>query len=436
MRNRSRLGTARALSVGASLPARTMRPCRHSIGWWPTLAIALLFMGFTTHCGGGGGGSGGGGNDGGDSGGDRDGTNPHLPPGNLIVTIIGLGSLDADVTVTGPDNYSQHLTSTKNLTDLAAGTYTVTAATVTDTTLPGLGRGNNGTLGPANLQRYPLKVVQFPSVASGGASAISVAYPAPTLTVQIPAGNGTVPIDFVLVPPGSYTMGSTQFGFLPLHAVTIGEAFYLAKTPTTQGQWKAVMGTNPSYFSMAGEGKTASDDLTRPVEMVSWDNIRNANTGFLDRLNAALPSYGFRLPSEAEYEYACRAGTTTAYFFGDDIGLEGATLSLYEWWNRNSSGTTHSVAALAPNPWGLYDIVGNVLEWTEDDWHGTSTGAPSDGSIWIGNPRGTTRVDRGAGWTGDYFGNFYRSSYRQSINPDQRVNVQGFRVALPASGMH
>lgn len=356
-------------------------------------------------------------------------TTVNLADASLAVTINGLGALPADVTVTGPASYTQHLTATQTLTGLAEGTYTITAATVTDATQPGLGRGNGGTLGPDYLRRYPMKAVQAVT-ASGGGATVTVDYPAATLTVQIPTKETavvTVPMDFVLVPAGSFTMGSddpldSQWqNAQPPHTVTIGEAFYVAKTHLTQAQWKAVMGAtnNPSYH----QGDTF------PVEQVSWDMIRTPSTGFLDQLNAAVPGQGFRLPSEAEYEYVCRAGTTTAYFFGADS----TNLSTYANW----SGTNSSVAgALAPNPWGLYDITGNVWHWLEDDGHNGYTGAPVDGSAWVNTPtRSTYRVLRGSSWYVEG-GDVCRSAIRTYVLPYGYWTYVGFRLVLSASGTH
>jgi formylglycine-generating enzyme required for sulfatase activity len=344
---------------------------------------------------------------------------------SLTVTITGLSSLNADVTITGPSNYSHHLTATETLTGLMDGTYTLIAATVTDTTQPGLGRGNSGTLGPVNLQRHPYRPVQTVTVSSGAGTA-TVLYPAATLTVQIPKAGltGTVPMDFVLVPAGSFTMGSAATGdnyglvATPAHTVTISEAFYVAKTHITQAQWKSVMGAtnNPSWFS--GD--------TLPMETVSWDAIRTPTTGFLAQLQRAFAGYGFRLPSEAEYEYACRAGTTTAYFFGTDS----TTLSTY----ANGSGvSTSPVASFAPNPWGLYDIIGNVWHWVEDDVHSGYTSAPVDGSAWVDTPvRGSYRVLRGGSWI--MGGGSCRSATRVGSTQGNHGSDIGFRVVLPVSG--
>lgn len=337
----------------------------------------------------------------------------------LVLTITGLTGLEADVTLAGPGGYSCHLTATETLSGLDDGTYTITAATVTDPSQPGLGRGNGGPLGPANLQRYPLIPVQSVTV-SGGLGAVAVDYPPATLTLQIPKkenASNTVPIDFVLVPAGSFTMGSSYFSDAkPTHVVTIAEAFYLAKTELTQGQWKAVMGAtnNPSGF-MTGD--------TYPVEQVSWDDIRAGGTAFLPTLNTALPGYGLRLPSDAEWEYACRAGSTSAYFFGDDhAGL--GTYAVY------ATGATATVGSKAPNAWGLYDILGNVIEFTEDDYHDGYTGAPADGSPWVDTPRNIRRMARGGSWFNSE--DACRSAFRGNIRPGDSGSYVGFRVVLSA----
>ena len=351
---------------------------------------------------------------------------------SLAVAITGLTGLNADVTVTGPGSFSQHLIATKTLTDLSDGDYTITSATVTDAAQPGLGRGTGGTLGSEFLQRYPLKSVQTITI-SGSSAMAAVDYPPATLTLQIPTKENaaiTVPIDFVLVPAGSFTMGSndpidsTWWTATPTHTVSFQEAFYMGTTGITQAQWKAVLGVtnNPSFFN--GD--------TLPVEQVSWDMIRNPGTGFLDQFNAALTGYGFRLPSEAEYEYACRAGTTTAYFFGADS----TNLSTYAWWSGNSGSTTHAVGTKAPNPWGLYDIIGNVWQWPEDDGHNGYTGAPVDGSAWVDTPtRARGRVLRGGSWDYYPYDYIYRSAIRLNGWPENTLDC-GFRVSLPVPRTH
>ena len=152
---------------------------------------------------------------------------------------------------------------------------------------------------------------------------------------------------FVWIPPGMFAMGDEE-SFQQL--ITFNEGFWMQTTPVTQGQWFAIMGHNPSHFIEQGS--------QCPVEKVSWADAKN----FISQL-ASLGN--FRLPTEAEWEYACRAGTTTRYHFGDDPDL----LHKYAWYDKNAGGTTHPVGQLAPNSWGLYDMHGNVWEWCEDNWH-------------------------------------------------------------------
>ena len=139
------------------------------------------------------------------------------------------------------------------------------------------------------------------------------------------------------------------------------------------------MGNNPSNFK--GED--------RPVESVSWKDVQE----FVKKLNEKEGTDKYRLPSEAEWEYACRAGTQTRYSFGDDE----SKLNEYAWYDKNSGSETHPVGQKKPNPWGLYDMHGNVWEWVQDRWHGDYNGAPSDGSAWE-DGSGSDRVDRGGSW--------------------------------------
>ena len=155
---------------------------------------------------------------------------------------------------------------------------------------------------------------------------------------------------FVLIPAGEFDMGSPssevgrQDNEGPVHLVKIPEPFYMSKYEVTQKQWREVMGSDLSYY----EG----DDL--PVEQVSWNDVQE----FITKLNEREGSVKYRLPSEAEWEYAARAGTSTRYYFGDDE----SELEDYEWYQENSEGSTpYPVGQKKPNPWGLYDIHGNVV---------------------------------------------------------------------------
>ena len=180
----------------------------------------------------------------------------------------------------------------------------------------------------------------------------------------------TIDMEFVLIQPGEFDMGSpaNEIGRGndegPVHHVKISEAFYLGKYEVTQKQWHEVMGNNPLYFK--------GDDL--PVERVSWDDVQD----FIKKLNEKEGTNKYRLPTEAEWEYAARAGTTTRYSFGDDD----SKLGEYAWYSENSGHKTHPFGKKVANPWGLYDVHGNVWEWVQDEWHDTYNGAPTDGSAW------------------------------------------------------
>jgi len=190
----------------------------------------------------------------------------------------------------------------------------------------------------------------------------------------------------------------------PSRSVTIERPFYLQATPVTQGQWRRVMGDQPSSFKDCGEDC--------PVEMVSWDDARR----FINRLNQMESHAGYRLPSEAEWEYAARAGSEAEFFFGNDP----AKLGEFAWYSANSENRPHPVAQKKPNAWGLYDMAGNVWEWVEDDWHASYNGAPADGSAWTGSPRGAARVVRGGGW--GVTARYCRSATRYYGNPAARTS--------------
>ena len=222
-------------------------------------------------------------------------------------------------------------------------------------------------------------------------------------------------MQFVYVRPGTFKMGSESEP--PRHEVTISYGFYLQTKEVTQAQWRAVMGENPSHFSECD---------TCPVEMVSWDDIQ----GFIQKLNQ-IGEYRYRLPSEAEWEYACRAGTDSPFTFGDCLSVEQA--------NHNGSApspgcqpgefrkATIPVGSLQANAWGLYDMHGNVWEWCEDVWHKDYRGAPADGQAWV-NGDSSTRVLRGGSWLEPASG--CRSAKRIAFSADYRNRHSGFRLVL------
>ena len=227
-------------------------------------------------------------------------------------------------------------------------------------------------------------------------------------------GNG-VKMEFVFIGPGEFVMGSPgneedrSDDEGPQHKVTISRGFWLGETEVTQAQYHALIGKNPSHF----EGDT------NPVENVSWDDAQ----AFCAKLSQAH-GVSARLPSEAEWEYACRAGTKWAYSFGNDADQ----LSQYAWFSSNSNWSTHPVKSKKANPWGLYDMHGNVWEWCADVWHDSYNGAPTDGSAWMTDRDQSRRVLRGGSW-GDGPWRL-RSANRGWVAPGIRDLDNGFRVAL------
>ncbi len=183
----------------------------------------------------------------------------------------------------------------------------------------------------------------------------------------------------VLVKGGVFTMGSSSYSERPLHGVGVFD-FHLCKYPVTQGLWKQIMGNNPSSF--------LGND-SRPVEQVSWNDVQE----FIKTLNR-MTGKRFRLPSEAEWEYAARGGKQrkNLMYAGSDNEDEVA------WYSGNSSGITHSVGQKKANELGLYDMSGNVWEWCEDVWHPDYKGAPIQGSAWESDGDQWRRVVRGGSW--------------------------------------
>lgn len=236
-----------------------------------------------------------------------------------------------------------------------------------------------------------------------------------------PASEPAKPIlDLVDIPAGSFTMGSSENEADRSDdenqvEVRITRPFGMGRTVVTQRQWRDVMGTEPWRYEGLDED-SCGDDF--PAVCVSWDDAvlfcqtlteLERETGRL----AATQSY--RLPTEAEWEYACRAGTTTAYSFGDDPNLLGD----YGWYDGNSGQRLHVVAEKNPNPWGLYDMHGNVVEWCSDWYDDTLAGG--DGPF-------ACRVGRGGSWPDD--ASYCRSAYRQDDTPWSRVDDVGFRVVV------
>jgi formylglycine-generating enzyme required for sulfatase activity len=237
-----------------------------------------------------------------------------------------------------------------------------------------------------------------------------------TVTPRVSSGLGVSfgEEEFALIPAGTFQMGDMmgtgfpQLGELPVHTVNITEAFYMQKTEVTQWQWKAVMGTNPSAHELCG------DDC--PVGLVSWNDIQE----FLTALNAMDPGRNYRLPTEAEWEYAARAGTT------GDFGGTGI-LDDMGWYEDNADNTPHPVALKQPNAWGLYDMHGNQWEFVQD-WFSATYYQVSPTDDPTGPLVGSERVIRSGTWATD--ARNCRSAMRSGQNPTWgNITNVGFRLA-------
>lgn len=204
-----------------------------------------------------------------------------------------------------------------------------------------------------------------------GAILLTLVFPPQTWAEQEQAKakiiNNSIGMEFVFIPAGSFVMGNSEGKGdetgLPLHNVSITKPFYMQTKEVTQRQWAAIMNGNPSYFK---------GDWERPVETVSWDDVQN----FIMRLSAKENTNNYRLPTEAEWEYACRAGLNGKKSFGEDP----ATLDQYAWYAENSRDNTHTVGKKLSNAWGLYDLRGNVWEWCADfyTWDNMSSASVQD----------------------------------------------------------
>jgi formylglycine-generating enzyme required for sulfatase activity len=229
-------------------------------------------------------------------------------------------------------------------------------------------------------------------------------------------------MEFVYIPPGKFLMGSlssepgrsSDEG--PQHEVTITQGFYLGKYEVTQGQWESVMGTRP----WSGQDYV-QENPDHPTVYVSWNDAQ----AFVTKLNQAAGSDLYRLPAEAEWEYACRAGTTTRWSFGDDQDRLGE----YAWYTANAwyAGKQYAqkVGTKKPNPWGLYDMHGNVWEWCQD-WYGPYSSSPHVDPT--GRLSGSRRVVRGC----SFHGGSSRSANRSRRTPSCRNGYLGLRLLMRA----
>lgn len=233
---------------------------------------------------------------------------------------------------------------------------------------------------------------------------------------QVVLLSDSLPMHFRLIPAGTFRMGSPEEETGrdgdegPVHEVRISRDFYLGIYEVTQAQWQAVMGENPAIF------QHTADHLQHPVESVSWLDCQT----FIGKLNA-LGVGRFRLPTEAEWEYACRAGTTSRFYWGDDP--KESLVNDYGWVNSRSFAMTHPVGQKEPNAWGLYDMNGNVWEWCRD-WYGPYPEEPQTDPT--GPQEGKGRVFRGGSWYD--FAVSQRSANRHRHGVDRGYTAIGLRL--------
>ena len=282
------------------------------------------------------------------------------------------------------------------------------------------------TVSPSVTTTYTLTVT-----GAGGTraatTAVTVAAASGEITYTLP---GAVPLVMVKIPAGTFQMGSPETerqrdSVETLHQVTLTQDYYMGKYEVTQAQWQAVMGSNPSSLTSCGEDC--------PVEKVSWDDIHTAN-GFIEKLKVFLGDTKFRLPTEAEWERAARAGTQTRFSFGDALDGDdncgaNAAANPYVWWCWNAGSTTHAVGTKGANPYGLFDMHGNVYEWVEDGYGVYPTEAQTNPT---GSDPSSFRVVRGGS-----FGVLLRSTrsaVRNLSDRSSRYGGLGFRLARTVDG--
>jgi formylglycine-generating enzyme required for sulfatase activity len=260
---------------------------------------------------------------------------------------------------------------------------------------------------PPPVEPLPTPQPKLPPAPSG---------PLPTITnsiglqlVQIPAG------EFLMGSPDSDSEASSDEK--PQHRVQITQPFYLGMFEVTQAQYQRVMGSNPSNFK--------DDSGLLPVETVSWQDAQEFCAKLSDLTDEKQAGRQYRLPTEAEWEYACRAGTQTKFSFGEDDKDRGE----YAWFSGNSGGATHPIGQKKPNEWGLFDMHGNVWEWCADDLRGYTSAPTAD---LVGSAVASARSLRGGSWFID--GRLCGSAFRGRCRPGDRYLFLGFRVARSSSG--
>lgn len=312
-------------------------------------------------------------------------------------------------------------------TGLYAG-YKGTTAVVT----PGGATVADGGVLPVAPQQntlYTLTVTNAAGTSVSASTLVLVGDPCPPPDPK--AGDGWLDpatgLQMVWCPPGSFTMGAPLADAdaleheRPEHPVDLGAGFWISRSKVTQAQWKAIMGANPAFFQDAQACTRFGEYVLRPVERISWEDAQ----GWMERLNDRVGWSAYRLPSEAEWEYAYRAGTSTVYPWS----ATGAGAAVFARFRDNSAGLTWSVQELAPNPWNLFDMAGDVMEWVADAYQGDYQGAPADGGAVLGLDT-PYRTQRGGSWNDGL--KALRASARYARPQTERSRTVGFRVARPA----
>ena len=321
---------------------------------------------------------------------------------------------------------------------------------------------NNGSNHPANPQGYNVASETFSLYEPTRAGYAFVGWTEGTATfpqmiVEIPQGStddktftahwvecitftlpGGVPLVMHKIPHGTFIMGSPDEELgreyddyadreSPQHQVTLTKDFYIGKFEVTQAQYEAVMETNPASFS------EYPDSPTRPVERVSWNDANAFCASLTNYLSAQIPDgfTGFGLPTEAQWEYACRAGTTSSLNNGTNITVSSgncSNLNILAWYSSSSGGKTHAVGQKQPNAWGLYDMHGNLWEWCRDRYGKTYYADCGDCSDPEGPNTGSNRIIRGGGWS--VYPLYCRSATRGGNSSTYTHGSIGFRVIL------
>ena len=265
-----------------------------------------------------------------------------------------------------------------------------------------------------------------PPVASN-TTPVATPDPTPVATnvedMELPESATSIGMKFKLIPAGTFIMGDARVNkdWTP-HEVILTTSFKMGVHEVTQAQYEQVMGVNPSKFK--GADYPVQDN---PVETLSWDDAVEFCRRLTDLPAEKAAGNVYRLPAEAEWEYACRAGTTTRYSFGDDD--HDSELGDYAWFRGNSDSETHPVGSKQPNAWGLYDMHGNVWEWCQDMYVDYPGGSVLEAR---GATSGSDRVIRGGSWGGT--AEICRSASRGGDWPSLRTSFHGFRVCLSPSG--